>query len=158
MPIAVLPRVLKVFLERVGEGAHNMAHFYEDCNFSYTLFNDNMRTSLLNTKRHLKRRETIPAILPVKRKRSPALPRVPGVDEKEVADELCGFLGWDTGPSLGFVLRRVRVRIAFPKDPLYEDAALQAAFKELEENAAAGRIDDAKENLQFIKNSKAVDL
>ncbi len=170
----VLPRILKVFLERIGEGSHNMAHFYEDCHFSYTAFNDKMRATLYNTKRQLKRRKNLSKAMPVtgvKRGRSAdgqddddeddndQMPMpMPGVDGQTVADALSEYLGWDKGLCLEYVLRRVKIRLAYPKDPLYEDEDLQEEVRELQSNARAGRVEEAKQNLKKIKEAKGITL
>ncbi len=50
----LLPKVLQVFLERIAEAAHNMEHFYRDCVFDYTLFNERMRASFYKTQKKRK--------------------------------------------------------------------------------------------------------
>ena len=37
-------------MERIADAAHNMEHFYRDCAFDVTLFNERMRASLYKTK------------------------------------------------------------------------------------------------------------
>ncbi len=48
-----VPAVYEVFLERVAYAAHARAHFYETCEFDFSLFNAKMAASLSETKKVL---------------------------------------------------------------------------------------------------------
>ncbi len=41
-------------MERIGHASHTMEHFYLDCAFDYTLFNERMRASLYKPKKDKK--------------------------------------------------------------------------------------------------------
>ncbi len=153
IPTVFLPNALSVFLERVGAASHNMAHYYQDCNFDFALFNEKMRASLHKSARNRKRIAKssglrvgkIKVVPPADKDTPPAPPPSPKHLDL-VGEKLAAAMDWPK-MNLETFLRNFRGKVAYKMDPLQEDQEFQRELQLLHENARAGDADAAAENM-----------
>ncbi len=179
-----LPAVFEVFIERVAFASHNMAHFYESCDFDFKLFNDKMNTALKETKvrpgkgavpvgkivcrskaegeesRPQKSQEQLPAPHPTVTVDFGPHTQNPGPSGARPTSGrhavAANLCGKMGWPLMDAetFLRRARISLGFRKDPLRENEDLQAELDALHDNPHRGKLEATLKNLEFLKAIK----